>query len=258
MKRDYLGRLSWAAHWRLPYTEAEDVISDYREIISQSARSEEELQRDLGKPWQVVRLVTQPEGYRRWVFVFVLLTAFLLLLPVIRNSSLQRRYLDVLPFLFLVLGLALSWAWFQWQGVRGLGHTPPRGLLWLLLLQVAGMVVVWLSIWISLFRMDIFLHLMESSGGRISGSTLHSILSCVLWLAIGTGILGLIQARLGDRRWRALYVLGLTIVLLSASLLALLCRMDLTPAREAWWLPYLGQYLMISLIGGIGTGISLC
>ena len=50
MKKDYLSRLSWAARWWLPRAEGDDVLSDYRELLSQRYRTDAELQRDLGKP----------------------------------------------------------------------------------------------------------------------------------------------------------------------------------------------------------------
>ena len=46
MKKDYMTRLERAARWRLPPQEAEDVIADYREMVGDPPRPEEELLRD--------------------------------------------------------------------------------------------------------------------------------------------------------------------------------------------------------------------
>ena len=47
MKKDYMTRLERAVRWRLPPQEAEDVIADYREIVGNPPRSEEELLKSM-------------------------------------------------------------------------------------------------------------------------------------------------------------------------------------------------------------------
>ena len=66
---DYFSRLSRAARWYLPPSEAAEVLEDYREIVK--GRSGEELRRDLGTPGAAVKQLVQPKAYRRWLAVFV-------------------------------------------------------------------------------------------------------------------------------------------------------------------------------------------
>ena len=78
MKKDYMTRLERAVRWRLPPQEAEDVIADYREIVGNPPRSEEELHREVGDPEQAVKLLTSPlNAYRVWLLVFGLMAACL-------------------------------------------------------------------------------------------------------------------------------------------------------------------------------------
>ena len=64
MKKDYMARLEWAARWRLPPQEANDVIADYRDIVGDPPRPEDELLRDLGSPRAAIRPLTPQKQYR--------------------------------------------------------------------------------------------------------------------------------------------------------------------------------------------------
>nr|WP_325204139.1 hypothetical protein [uncultured Oscillibacter sp.] len=91
MRRDYLSRLSRAARWYLPPAEAAEVLEDYREIVA--GRSEEELRRDLGTPRAAIKQLAQPKAYRKWLAVFLILSACVLLPAV--DSTLEGLSLSV-------------------------------------------------------------------------------------------------------------------------------------------------------------------
>ncbi len=256
MKKDYLSRLSWAARWWLPRAEGDDVLSDYRELLSQRYRTDAELQRDLGKPSQVIRQLSRPREYHCWCAVFAALTALLLLLPVAGGSAFFTRYSFGLPVLMLAAGLALSFLWFQRRGWRE--DSLPHGLLPLLLVQAVGLALVWFTIWVCLYRIDDFIRLMEATNGAVSGSTVHHGLYVVVWATAALGIYGLVRARMGDRRWRAVYAAGLTVAVVGLAFLAFLTRMDLSFSGPGWERRWLWQYLIMSVIGVAGTGVSLC
>lgn len=83
MKKDYMTRLERAVRWRLPPQEAEDVISDYRDMFGTPPRPEEELYRDVGDPEKVVKLlVSPPETYRVWLTVFIVMSFCILSLGI--------------------------------------------------------------------------------------------------------------------------------------------------------------------------------
>lgn len=60
------------------------------------------------------------------------------------------------------------------------------------------------------------------------------------------------------RRWLAVYVLGLTVMVLGVAVLALLSSMNLDVTAPGWWMPVLPEYLVITGLGLVGTGVSLC
>ena len=76
MRRDYLSKLTRALRWYLPPAEAAEVLEDYREIVE--GRSEEELRREVGAPWETARRLAQPKAHRRWLAAFGTLTVCLL------------------------------------------------------------------------------------------------------------------------------------------------------------------------------------
>ena len=77
-------------------------------------------------------------------------------------------------------------------------------------------------------------------------------------LAALAGLLGAVWARLADRRWRAVYVLGLTVLLAALLLCSVLTSMDLSLSGERWWVPYALRMALLTALGLVGTGVSLC
>lgn len=72
------------------------------------------------------------------------------------------------------------------------------------------------------------------------------------------GEFGLVKARLEDRRWIAVYVLGMAAMLVCMSTLALMTSMELPDLSAAWWVPYLQTWLVYAGIGVVGAGAALC
>lgn len=260
MMRDYFSRLSRAARWYLPPAEAAEVAEDYREIVA--GRSEDELRQDLGTPWAAVRQLAQPKAYRRWLAVFLALSACVLLpsADVIRGmlswlfdlclNDITRtpRYAE----LMLPLGTALALVWFQRNGKKE--PVLPRRIVPLLVLLLLGMSWVSFLGWV-LFseRWDILNSLFPTE--RV---WLHRLTLGLNAFAAGTvGITGLINARLTDRRWRAVYTLGLT----GAAACLFIWRMYagmFWDFRPGWQTPYVIRYMVLLLLGLVGTGAALC
>ena len=125
MKKDYMTRLERAARWRLSAQDAEDVIADYREMVGDPPRPEEELLRDLGKPGDAVRPLVQTRQYHIWLAVFVFLSACILSFGFsVYDWRLWLIYFDdyfygtrdSLSRVVTVLGAATALVWFRWQG----------------------------------------------------------------------------------------------------------------------------------------------
>lgn len=268
MKRDYLSSLSLAARWYLPAEEATEVIEDYQDIVGREQRSEEELCRDLGTPRAAARQLAQPKAYRRWVAVFVILAAGLLLpaadmflselwglafivfhidLPLsgLANSS---RYAE----LFFPVGIVLSFVWFQRNGRKG--KALPKKLWLGFPLVLLGMAWVWFFAWIVFEeRFEMIQFLFPDRGWIV-----RLILGLNLLVAGVTGMAGLVLARLEDRRWRAVYIWALTGAMLSIFLLKFLNGMSFDGFREGWQIPYWTRLAVLTTAGILGTAVSLC
>lgn len=273
MKRSYFDQLSRAAHWRLPPAEAKEVLEDYQDLLAESPRSEDALRREVGEPLAVVRQLEQGRSYRHWLVAFVLM-ATCLLLPALSTLLNQlsswgillsqpldnlwngfSRYgwaMDKHLGLLLLLGLGLA-LWVRQQGVR---EGPlPKGILPLLLVQFTGIVALWLLFWqIATVLSGSWLTTVSFEQAGI----LRIVLGVWAFLLALLGLVALVRFRLADRRWLAVYMLGLTVSVLGMAVMTLFSSMALDFSTSDWWKPALGEYLMITLLGLVGTGASLC
>ena len=132
----------------------------------------------------------------------------------------------------------------------------PRTVLVLLVLILLGMVWVWF--WAGLVLTESWTLLNTIAAAVIRPRTLHWYLVLEVLAMGAVSLYGLVKARLGDCRWRAVYVLGLTGVILSLSVWGLFNGMDLSFSAPNWQTPILLRYTEITLLGLIGTAVSLC
>ena len=90
--------------------------------------------------------------------------------------------------------------------------------------------------------------------GFVYTTLLRVIGGCCALLAL----IGLVNARLGDRRWLALFTAGLTVVFLTAILYRIVTNMSI-PDPPAVWFTTEGLEIGITAArGGIGTGVAQC
>ena len=277
MKKDYMTRLERAARWRLPPQEAEDVIADYRDIVGSPPRPEEELHREVGDPEQVVKLLmTPPREYRIWQVVFTVMAACILI-PAISPlpggpwfvfHNLFPHY-GTLPlgFCFVVVGLILSLVWFRPQ--KGEPKAPlPRPVIVTLIVELALMAAVWWCIYQLAQYPDgiLFQPALVTTwfDARIGQTTLHLywVADALEWggAAVGVvGVVGLVKARTRNRRWRAVYCMSLSLMMLALCVLSLYSFMDPTEGGRATVEAFTRQCsAVITILGILGTGVSLC
>ena len=263
MRRDYLFRLSRAARWYLPPAEAAEVLEDYREIVAD--RSEEELRREVGSPRETARRLAQPKAYRRWLVVFLVLSACVLLptADVVREelSNLFGLFLDYFNYftrtpryaeLMLPLGTVLALVWFQRNGRKE--QTLPKWVVPLLIFLLLGIA------WVSFLGWVLFAEQWDLLNSLFPEERVwvHRLTLGLDALAAGViGMFGLVKARLSDRRWRAVYVLGLTGAVSCVFMWKMFSGMcwEFTPG---WQTPYVIRYIVVILVGLLGTGVSLC
>ena len=273
MKRNYMTRLERVARWRLPPREAEDVIADYREMVGDPPRPEEELLRDLGKPRDVIKPLTQPKQYRFWLAVFAVMAACIFIpgtgpLPGGFFFPWFRLFPGAIPGpnlcrFFLIVGTVVSLVWFRprrEEARRPLPRSIPAALA--VLLAVMGS-MWWVSWQLTLYPggalanpvfslpMDLWWPMGDHS---IGGSLLALLLNWNVLPLIVLGITALVKARTRDRRWRAVYILSLSAMMLAFRVLGVLTSLALTapPVFPLW------NSVEITLIGLIGAGVTLC
>ena len=269
MRRDYLSKLVRAARWYLPPAEAAEVLEDYREIVE--GRTEEELRRDLGMPRAAMRQLAQPGAYRRWLAVFAVLTVCIVLpaiTPLWQELSFNvfkwyQLYwfwdigARVIPFIwvFFAVGMALSLMWLRRGNGKEPGRVMPKGIWPLLLLFLAGMAWMWFLGWTILMERWDILNFLAPDAHR---AVVLRLVTGADILAIGMlGLFGLVKSRLTDRRWGAVYVLGLAGVILGLSVWGLFTSLDLS-AGPGWQNPLLLRYGFVTAAGLVGTAVALC
>lgn len=248
-KQTYLKRFSQAARWQLGGTEAAEVVADYTELLEQRPPEQDDrLIEDLGKPKAAARLLTEQKPYRRWLWSFWTMTACLLLPELILIGPYLSGQPRPIEYGAFALGLALALVWFHPGGKK---TKRPRALLWVLaamamLLAAAAAVLACL-----------FTGAWENLPLKWYGPTAFYTLSLASTVAVAVGIFGMIRARTADRRWAALYVLGLTTALLSLQIMTAL--MSLYAADFQCLLQQEGlRWAVVSGIGLVGTGVILC
>ena len=277
LKRDYLSRLSRAARWRLGAKEAGEVIADYREIVGDPPRSEEELVRDLGRPLDAVKPLTDPKAYRLWLAVFAVL-AVCLAFPGL--SAPWGTWRDTFSWLFHIprarvpalLGVVLALAWFRRKGEKR-GRLP-RAVPVLLAILAAGLAVVLAADWAWMHDPEKFSAMwgkmaidrigdMRLDTPHLTSRSFSFLGNALTWGGgLGTtavGIFALVKARMGDRRWTAVYVLAMTVMLAALESLGVLSNMDIS-SGPAWnyLSPYFHACTALAAIGLMGTGVALC
>lgn len=261
-EKEYLARFRLAARWFLEEPEAAEAVEDYAELLACEAGAPGGPAGRLGGPWQAARLLADKRRYRRWLFAFALLALCVLwpLAGICSGSCPPRLFPFSLlgePFstlLFFCLGVLGCLGWFRRRGGRG--GPLPKGLPWALAaLLAAGCALAGgcfavcrtLLAWpagqelpprlLALAqRMDLLLRW----GGAVFG------LAAVIFLAL---------ARCLDRRWRAAYLLALTLLVLLQVTLVFFGQLS-DPAAlflllQRWLLPLAGA-------GLLAAGVGLC
>ena len=276
MKKDYMTRLERAARWRLPPKEAEDVIADYREMVGDPPRPEEELLRELGKPRDAVRPLTQKWPYRIWLAVFAFLSLCILSLGIsVYDWRLWEIYFDdyiygtrdLLSRVVTVLSAVIAMMWFHQQGRKTARLPKAIPILLAALLACCGGVMLYcwafsrdyygfLDAWGTMPALigpspgePISVSFYLPQDFMIYGSLVLS-LAAVFWL---------VKARTVDRRWAAVYIMALTFILAALNVVAWVHSMDPTYFTiEELFRQMLLESAGITAVGLIGAGVALC
>lgn len=248
-QQTYLKKFSRIVRWKLPKPEADEVLADYQEMLAQCSG---ETTQAFGQPAQAARLLSEPKMYYRWLAVFGLL-AFCLLLPEIFLLRANfPQYPTVRMYILLIVGLTGSLLWFRPQSGEDRKSPLPKGLC-PMLLGLLALVVAVAALLARLIR-----GVWEALPAGLYGRVAYGALLLMGTAAAIFGLFGLINARLADRRWCALYVMGFTTLVECVLVLALLVNMSLDTSSAGWWVPYGINFGVVGIAGLLGVGRSLC
>lgn len=247
-QHSYQKRFSRMIRWRLSKPEADEVLSDYEGILAHCGEKEyDELVDRFGEPNQAAKQLTDPRSYRRWLIAFTCM-AFCLLIPLwLLLKGQFWRQPTVLMVVLLILGMVFSLVQFRPRSEK---NPMPRGLRPALVGLVVLLVVV--SLVLACLITGVWSNLPAGWYGQIARLVL-----CLTGIAgVAGAFLGIVKARLCNRRWSALYLLGLTSVVECTMILAFLACLD--TAFGVVWTPYILQFALVGAVGLVGTVVALC
>lgn len=212
----YLKCLSRYLYWRCSKTDADEILDDYEEMLSQFPNQQyDDIEKNFGTPKQVSKMMSQPKTYYRWVGVFILLTSSLFIPEILLLRGSFSPFEVFCVYLIFIAGLVVSLLWFRPSYGTKTGRAYPKRL-WTMLLGVLALTGI-----TCVFVMGLFMKVwtfipFDQYGlmGRLSVSLMGTVATIM-------GEYGLIKARLVDYRWRTLYVLGLFVLLICISVLSI-------------------------------------
>ncbi len=260
-KEQYLKKFSRAVRWRLPPQESEDAISDYRELIFQEERDEAKLVEELGEPVQAAHLLTDVKTYRRWLKIFAVLAVGLFLLAKWAWMARSSVYLSFAeewwyPVWVMAVGLPLSLYWFRRYGQKN-GPLSKRLLVSLAVLLAAG---VGILLWFERLT-GIVLWEQLPDGAQQLSDQVHLWLTAEMYAGVIcalTALAGLVLAKCYDRRWLALYILGVTVAAMLGFIIFHLKYMNLDYSGAEMLSELTARLIPIGALGLLGTGVALC
>lgn len=241
MKRlGYFEKLSLAARWFLPNEEAESVIDDYREILGELSSPEEAFER-FGEPWRAA-LAADKKSACRWHFVFLVFSVllfipYLLILKGVYSFSASMLALTALTVLLLL-----------WLGVGKPDLAAlPKGVA-----VSFGIAVLFLAVLCGSF-FYISGHVSDSVGPDFGHFLVISVFIFSLF-----GMAGIVCARMFDRRWRAVTVLSITVILVSICFLSLIRSMEPISDPAGALEIASRKCVVISVCGVLVSGVFVC
>lgn len=283
-RMNYITQFSKAVKWRLSYQEAEDVIRDYEELLSEKEREnegnceckcewadvsdsermgKEDMCCALGTPAEAARSLGSKGAYECWLLVFFVLVASLVTIFYMMISYYPPlSYLIVLPDIlaysilaFFGVGILVSFVWFRPDRKR---RDPkiPTGIFLTLGVLLAFDTALAMSV------LYFFQRLFIESLPMLFAQLIAFVLVAAGGFMMVVGIFAIIKSRMSDRRWRAVYVLALTSLIIGFLFLQILVLYDFNMDGGTLFGDFLTEELKgcatLGCVGLVLSGISLC
>lgn len=243
-KKTYLSQFSKLMRWRFPTEEAEDIISDYAELLNAQPEDSQALMKNLGSPFAAATQLKPSKEYYRWLAVFLLLA----LCSVYFFFGIFNRWRDFHTFNLVLFCLSITLAVFWKQTLSPKKenyscHGLSSALIGLLALVITVNIIIWKTLWSVAVPVERAIVIYRACIYIVSGISVISM------------FVGLIKCRIQNRRWLALTILSLT-----ALFVCLLWMMILTTLSDPdELLPFiLRNMIPPSIIGAVGVIWSLC
>lgn len=246
--KEYLARFRFAARWYLQAKDADEVTADYRELLDCG----KDVPADrFGSPAHAARLLADKREYIQWVTAFAAMAACAVWLfgSVWTAGSLHGNWL---LYTAAGVGLLLSAGWFRLRG-HGAGAVPAR-LKIVLAAILLGTVA--LTVYVAGVLRYSLIHASEyGESMKWMLLILYSVMQFAAIVLVLAAVGALTAARCCDRRWSAVYVLALTLLLILALVLKILHQLN-DPEVLPWI--FLKQIAPAAVAGLVGTGVCLC
>lgn len=245
----YLKRLSRMAYWQLSREEASNVLKDYQGIFEQKSFNGEDLTCELDTPYQVIKRLRNTKQYFIWMSVFSVMAICALSMTV--SLLFREYYLWIIAGLY-ILGEGLSIVYFRVTDCERLYTPCPKGLLLLMsaelilafaVLSVAGMID---------FNREMLLPVRDILGDENVGRTISFLIQTIASILSALSIFGIYKAKVSDRRWRALYSFGITVIGVCNFISLTLQSTNLSSGQSPWF-----SLIIILATGCVATGVSL-
>lgn len=245
---NYMMKLKFAAYWFLPQNEAEEVVADYREMLADGV---EDPEKRFGSPVKAVLELTDRKKALYW-HVYFAVCAVLLAVPMLCAMKLYFEFEYVLlPMLLLAVMLFRKFGlkWPKLSTVPKAVYIVGACVLVVLAAQCVGIYFIFCIV------RSQNQELMKQVAFYLNapGYTIVFLGLCALG-----GIASLVCARMLDRRWRAVTLLIMTVMLVCIYYFSVVSYMG--PVDD-WAIE---MYLMFhrsvtySLFGVTIAGVGLC
>ncbi len=254
----YLLKISIFAHWKFQKQEADDIVNDYNVLLMNSVENNDDFF-FTNSPAQAIHQLGNPTSYKLWIMLFVLTLVCISGLLVELFSNSQHRLWDAGLF---GVGLIAPTVWFRYteRDYRYQKSAYPLIAIFLFMIIVV--------LYCECQMIHAYYSLVEVKAAKSSllqaAKELYFVVKSVGTFSATISIIGLVLAKLHDRRWCAVYTAALTVLSGSVFLFSILHDIHLDKTVSTWWIPYLWKGGTMILTGTLSTffhyakEISLC
>ncbi len=212
--KTFFAQLNLALHWYLPQPEADEVQEDYQDMQRQAAEDGEVFPPKEDDPQKIARSLSDRREYHRWLLAF----GAMLACPLAATVFLINYYVPILDwytasgliYLLFWLGLLAALLWNRRCRQRQPAvPRPPRLLAGCAALTLFDIVSLGLAI-----SWTVYIRLVPSYYNMwVNGTMMNTYIALVCLTNVLYCLAALLRSRLENRRWLALYIIGITMLL---------------------------------------------